>query len=75
MEMMQPDEKTMARLKPGCICMGIKLNRILEAIDQGASSFEEIARITGIGKGDCGGKRCGKKVEALLRQQFHDLEP
>jgi bacterioferritin-associated ferredoxin len=65
---MQPDDKIMARLKPGCICMGIKLNRILEAIDQGAASFEEIARLTGIGAGDCGGKRCRQKVEELLRK-------
>jgi len=56
----------MASLKPGCICMGIKLHKILEAIDKGASSFEEIAGITGIGQGDCGGKRCAKKVEELL---------
>jgi bacterioferritin-associated ferredoxin len=70
---MQPDEKIMARLKPGCICMGIKLHRILEAIDQGATTFEEIARITGIGKGDCGGKRCGQKVEALLQQDKQSL--
>ncbi len=68
---MKPDDKIMARLKPGCICMGIKLNRILEAIDQGATSFEEIARITGIGKGDCGGKRCGQKVENLLRESHN----
>jgi bacterioferritin-associated ferredoxin len=65
---MKPDEKVMARLKPGCICMGIKLHRILEAIDQGATSFEEIVRLTGIGQGDCGGKRCAKKVKALLQQ-------
>ncbi len=57
----------MGRLKPGCICMGIKLHRILEAIEQGASSFEEVAQITGIGNGDCNGQRCGKKVEELLK--------
>ena len=66
---MKPDEKIMARLKPGCICMGIKLHRILEAIDSGANTFEEIASITGIGKGDCDGKRCRLKVESLLQQQ------
>mgnify|MGYP002266967722 CR=1 FL=1 len=66
---MKPDDKIMARLKPGCICMGIKLHRILEAIEAGASSFEEVASITGIGKGDCGGKRCRLKVESLLQQQ------
>jgi len=65
---MKPDDKIMARLKPGCICMGIKLNRILEAIDQGANSFEQVARITGIGNGDCDGKRCEEKVKELLQK-------
>ncbi len=63
---MQPDEKIMARLKPGCICQGIRLIRILEAIEQGADSFEAVARRTGIGQGDCGGKRCRAKVARLL---------
>jgi bacterioferritin-associated ferredoxin len=66
---MKPDEEIMARLKPGCICMGIKLHRILEAIESGATTFEEIASITGIGSGDCDGKRCRLKVESLLQQQ------
>jgi len=63
---MQPDERMMARLKPGCICKGIKLIRLLDAIDQGADSFETVAQITGIGDGDCGGKRCRAKVEELF---------
>lgn len=65
---MEPDEKIMAKLKPGCICKGIKLIRILEAIDDGADSFEEIARRTGIGSGDCKGKRCSEKVEELIHK-------
>lgn len=71
---MEPDEKIMARLKPGCICMGIKLHRILEAIEQGATSFDEIAKITGIGQGDCGGKRCGQKIEDLLSEYRNPLK-
>ena len=67
---MQPDDRTRARLKPGCICMGIKLHRILEAIDQGAASFEEIALLTGIGQGDCHGRRCRRKVAELLAARF-----
>ena len=63
---MQPDDQTLARLQPGCICTGIRLHRILAAIDKGASSFEEIARLTGIGQGDCQGRRCGQKVAELL---------
>lgn len=66
---MKPDEKTMARLKPACICMGIRLNRILEAVEEGAATFEEIARRTGIGGGDCGGKRCGRKVAEILQER------
>lgn len=66
---MQPDEIMMARLKPGCICKGIKLIRLLDAIDQGAESFEAVARITGIGEGDCGSKRCRAKVEELLSER------
>ena len=66
---MQPDKKTMARLKPGCICQGIKLIRLLDAIDRGAGSFAAVAKITGIGNGDCGGKRCRAKVEMLLAEK------
>jgi len=61
--------QSMARLKPGCICTGVKLVRILEAIDAGATSFAEIAHMTGIGAGSCGGKRCGRKVAELLAQR------
>jgi len=70
---MQPDEKIMARLKPGCICKGVKLIRLIEAIEDGATSFEEVAEKTGIGDGSCGGKRCGRKVAELLgTEEEHD---
>jgi bacterioferritin-associated ferredoxin len=57
----------MARLKAGCICKGIKLIRLIEAIEEGADSFEEVAVKTGIGSGDCKGRRCSAKVATLLR--------
>ena len=63
---MEPDEKMMARLKPGCICKGVKLIRLIEAIENGATCFADVARQTGIGDGSCGGKRCGQKVAELL---------
>ncbi|NOQ47248.1 MAG: (2Fe-2S)-binding protein [Desulfobulbaceae bacterium] len=66
---MEPDEKIMARLKPGCICKGVKLFRLLDAIENGASSFEEVAKMAGIGDGDCDGKRCREKVEMLMAQE------
>jgi bacterioferritin-associated ferredoxin len=64
---MTTEEEVRARMKPGCICKGIKLYRIIEAMDQGAATFEEVAAITGIGGGSCNSKRCGEKVRELLR--------
>ena len=69
---MEPDEKILARLKPGCICKGVKLIRLIEAVEGGAATFEEVARITGIGDGSCGGKRCGRKVAELLGEKMDD---
>lgn len=66
---MQPDKQIMTRLKPGCICKGVKLSRLIEAIKDGADSFEEVARQTGIGGGPCKGKRCGQKVKELLQKK------
>ena len=69
---MEPDERTLARLKPGCICEGVRLIRLIEAIEGGASSFDEVAAICNIGDGSCGGKRCGRKVAELLGQPDPD---
>ena len=68
---MEPDERTMARLKAGCICKGVKLIRLIEAIENGAMTFEQVAAVTGIGDGPCKGKRCGEKVAALLARRNH----
>jgi len=65
---MEPDERTMARLKAGCICKGVKLIRLIEAIENGAATFDEVATIIGIGDGPCQGKRCRIKVEELLER-------
>lgn len=66
---MATEEEILARLKPGCICKGIKLHIIVEAIANGADSYEEIARITNIGGGSCKSKRCRAKVADLLDKQ------
>ncbi|AGF79313.1 bacterioferritin-associated ferredoxin [Desulfocapsa sulfexigens DSM 10523] len=65
------EEELLVRMKPGCICKGIKLHIILKAIEDGATSFEEIAKITGIGGGSCKSKRCGEKVALLLKESLH----
>ncbi len=68
---MATEEEILARLKPGCICKGIKLYKIQLAIDNGATSYEEVAKATGIGGGSCKSRRCGEKVAALLRARNH----
>ena len=66
--LMKPNERTMARLKTGCICKGVKLIRLIEAIENGAATFAQVAAVTGVGDGPCEGKRCRMKVEELLEQ-------
>lgn len=68
---MEPDERMMARLKAGCICKGVKLIRLIEAIDNGAATVAQVAAACSIGDGPCKGKRCGAKTAELLarRQQ------
>ncbi len=68
----KPNKRIMAKLKAGCICKGVKLIRLIEAIENGAVDFEEVAGATGIGDGPCGGKRCGEKVKELLER--HNLD-
>lgn len=68
---MATEEEILARLKPGCICKGIKLHKILEAIEAGATSYDEIAKITGIGGGSCKSKRCKAKIATLLDENDH----
>jgi len=63
---MKPDERTMATLKAGCICKGVKLIRLIEAIEGGAATVAQVAALTGIGDGPCQGKRCGARVKELL---------
>ena len=49
-----------------CICKGIPRKSIIDAINKGASSLEEVNTIVGSGSGDCKGERCGIKIEMLL---------
>ncbi len=63
------EEEMLARVRPGCICKGIKLYKIHEAIDAGADTYEKIAAMTGIGGGSCDSKRCKEKVAHILKSK------
>jgi bacterioferritin-associated ferredoxin len=53
-----------------CICKGIPRKRFIAAIKSGAASVQEVNRIVGSGSGDCGGERCGSRIEALIAEYY-----
>ena len=71
---MEPDKRMMARLKAGCICKGVKLIRLIEAIENGASTVAEVQNACAIGDGACKGTRCGATIGKLLEHPFDTEE-
>jgi bacterioferritin-associated ferredoxin len=64
-------EEIRARFRVVCICKGIKLGRIADAIKAGATTVEQVNRATGSGSGTCGNEsgvtRCRPVIEEMLR--------
>jgi bacterioferritin-associated ferredoxin len=64
-------EEIRARFRVVCICKGIKLGKIADAIKAGATTVEQVNRTTGSGSGTCGNPsgvtRCRTVIEELLR--------
>lgn len=56
------------RYKPVCICNTIRYQSVKGAIDGGARTVVEVARVTGCTTGDCHGERCIPVIEVLLRE-------
>lgn len=51
-----------------CLCKGVSKDVILQAIKDGADTFEKIQEATGAGTGFCGASRCRGKIEALIEE-------
>ena len=49
-----------------CICNTIRYPRVKAAIDAGARTIEDVARVTGCTSGECRGERCRPVIEAIL---------
>ena len=54
-------------LKVICKCQGIKKRTFLKHIASGVVSVAGLQHITGAGSGDCMGKQCTERIEALLQ--------
>lgn len=51
-----------------CLCKGVSEEKIVEAVKNGALSFEEVGEKTGAGTGACCGARCKCKIEELIEE-------
>lgn len=63
-----------ARIKVICICKGIKLGKIQDAINGGCLTQEEVNRATGSGNGGCGATRCGPVIREMLEKKKQENE-
>ena len=59
-------EEIKARIRVVCICKGIKMGKICEAITKGADTVEKVNRACGSGNGGCGAVRCRPVIEKLI---------
>lgn len=55
-----------ARVQVVCICKGVRMARMCEAIARGATTVAEVHRATRSGDGGCGATRCTPVIQALL---------
>ncbi|WP_291649771.1 (2Fe-2S)-binding protein [Clostridium sp.] len=51
-----------------CLCKGVSKDIIVQAIKDGADTFEKVQEATGAGTGFCGASRCRGKIEALIEE-------
>ncbi|MGE0171139.1 MAG: (2Fe-2S)-binding protein [Oligoflexales bacterium] len=50
-----------------CICKGIKLGQIMDALKT-SETVAEVNNKAGTGQGGCQGERCGPRIKQLLRK-------
>lgn len=50
-----------------CLCKGLTDEMIIEAIENGADTFEKVTEVTGAGTGACRGIRCRQRIEDLIK--------
>ena len=63
------NNEIMDKLTKVCLCKAIPRSTIKKAIQNGATTLEEVQKATGAGSGGCKGHRCTPKIEELLKSQ------
>ena len=49
-----------------CLCKKISEEQIVEAVKNGANTFEEVKEATGAGAGGCKGARCRSNILQII---------
>jgi bacterioferritin-associated ferredoxin len=66
-----PEEQARERMKQMtrvvCICKGIPLGKILDALP-GCETVADVNQKVGSGSGGCKGERCGPRIKILLKK-------
>lgn len=58
-----------------CRCEEVTEEEIVQAIESGAATFDEIKRLTRAGMGHCQGTTCQMLVDRLIRRHLPGAEP
>jgi len=64
------NNEIMDKLTKVCLCKAISRATIKKAVRNGATTLEEVQKVTGAGTGGCKGNRCTPKIEELLKSQL-----
>lgn len=62
------NEEILDKLTKVCVCNAISRYSIKKAIENGATTVDEIKKVTGACTGSCKGSRCRGKIEELIKQ-------
>ena len=65
-------EKILDKLTKTCVCRVVSRAKIKEAIEDGATTVEEVMNVTGAGKGSCKGCRCIPKIQELIKNKAQE---
>ncbi|MEQ8153980.1 MAG: (2Fe-2S)-binding protein [Clostridiaceae bacterium] len=62
------NEEILDKLTKVCLCKAIPKSKIKEAIQNGATTVQEVQKATGAGSGGCSGRRCTPKIQELINK-------
>jgi bacterioferritin-associated ferredoxin len=63
------EQEILDRLKPICLCQGIRKSVFLKHIAAGITTVAGLKKASGAGNGSCGGERCTVRIAQMLEER------